>query len=142
MVGLLAVDGTCEAGASGCAVDRDYTRFGIDAQADIGNFRVQGVYMKAEDDNATSTATDENDAWYVQGQYTMMDKGRPTFVPLVRFDNYEKNDGQDEYREFTLNLGYYFTQNIKGYLEYWDRYDTPTGVAEDDRVTVQFDAAF
>lgn len=142
MVGLLAVDGTCQAGADNCAVDRDYTRFGIDAQADIGNFRVQGVYMKAEDDNVGATATDKNTSWYAQAQYTMMKDGRPTFVPLVRFDNYEKNDGQDEYREFTLNLGYYFTQNIKGYLEYWDQYDTPSTVDEDNRLTIQFDAAF
>lgn len=142
MVGLLGMSGTCQAGASGCDVDRDYTRFGLDAQADISNFRVQGLYVSAKDDNATATASEKNDAWYVQGHYTMIKNGRPTFVPLVRFDGYEKNDGSDKYKEFTVNLGYYFTQNIRGWIEYWDRYDTPAGVDKDSRVTLQFDLGF
>lgn len=142
MVGLLGISGTCDASADGCDVDRDYTRFGIDAQADISNFRVQGVYISASDDNATATADEDNNAWYVQGHYTMIQNGRPTFVPLVRFDGYEKKNGSEKYKEVTVNLGYYFTQNIRGFLEYWNRYDTPVGVGEDSRVTLQFDLGF
>jgi len=41
-----------------------------------------------------------------------------------------------------LNLGYYFKQNIKGYVEYWDRFDAPTSAEEDDRLTLQIVAAF
>jgi hypothetical protein len=61
---------------------------------------------------------------------------------LVRFDRYETNDGADSFSELTLNIGYYFTQNIKGYIEYWDRFDTPTSVPEDNRITLQVVAAF
>lgn len=140
MVGLLAVNGECDATA--CGANRDYSRYGIDTQVDFGNFRAQGVYLRAKDDNAAGTDSEKNDAWYVQAQYTMEDNGRPTFVPLIRFDNYEKNDGDDKYNEVTVNLGYYFTQNVKGFLEYWDRYDTPKGVIGDDRLTLQIEAAF
>lgn len=155
MVGLLAIKGECEGRPdkaavpdesfkedSPCLVDRDFSRYGIDAQVDIGDFRVQGAYIRAKDDNSDATDTLKNDAWYVQARYTMRNNGRPTFVPLIRFDNYEKSDGRDKYKEVTLNLGYYFTQNVRGFIEFWDRYDTPSGVAGDDRLTLQIDAAF
>ena len=37
---------------------------------------------------------------------------------MVRFDGYEENDGKDSFTTTTLNLGYYFTQSIKGFVEY------------------------
>lgn len=141
-IGARIIDGTCKASATNCAVSRDYSRTSVDAQADINNFRFMGAFLKAKDDNAGATSEVENDAWYLQGQYVVKDKGRPTWVPLIRFDQYEKNNGVDEYKEFALNLGYYFTQNIKGFIEWWERFDTPTGVAEDDRITFQLEAAF
>ena len=44
--------------------------------------------------------------------------------------------------EITLTLARYITQNIKGYLEYWDRFDAPTPAQEDSRLTLQLHAAF
>ncbi len=41
-----------------------------------------------------------------------------------------------------MNLTYYFTQNIKAYVEYWDRFNAPTSAQEDDRITLQIIAAF
>jgi hypothetical protein len=61
---------------------------------------------------------------------------------LIRLDSYETTDGASSFDELTLNLGYYFTQNIKAYIEYWDRYDAPTSAQEDSRVTIQVVAAF
>ena len=70
------------------------------------------------------------------------DAMQPTWVPLVRFDSYETNNGADNFDEFTLNVTRYITQNVKAYFEYWDRYDAPTPAQEDSRVTLQFHAAF
>lgn len=150
-VGLLAIDGTWDEGLvydDGELVemdDADYTRLSFDSQIDIANFRFMGVYTQAEDDvidGNGSVTQEDNDAFYLQGQYMFMQDGRPTFVPMVRFDQYEKKDGAEEYKEYTLNLGYYFTENIRGYIEYWDRYDVPKGKSEDDRLTVQVEAVF
>ena len=58
------------------------------------------------------------------------------------YDSYETNDGASDVGELTLNLTYYFNQNIKAYVEYWDRFDAPTAAQEDDRITVQIIAAF
>jgi predicted porin len=63
-------------------------------------------------------------------------------VPLIRYDSYETLDGSNEFDELTLNLTYYFNQNIKAYVEYWDRFDAPTSAQEDDRITLQIIAAF
>lgn len=123
--------------------ERDFSRYGLDVQADFGNTRVQGAWLQATDDNKSATAEEENNVWSVQALHTFKTKtGTPTWVPLVRFDSYEKNDGQDEFNELTLNLSYYIQQNIKGYLEYWDQIDTPEDVDDDNRVTLQLQMAF
>jgi len=61
----------------------------------------------------------------------------PTWVQLVRLDNYERNDSTHEYNELTLNVTHYLAQNIKAYIEYWNRFDTPTGIDKDNRLTLQ-----
>lgn len=68
--------------------------------------------------------------------------GRPTWVPLLRYDSYQKSNGAQEYNEAVLSLTYYFTQNIKGFVEYWKQLDIPAGQTEDQRLTLQFVAAF
>jgi hypothetical protein len=120
------------------ATNREYTRTGIDFQGDFADARVQAAYVAATDDNATNTAEDENSAMTLQGFYTFKTKeGKPTFVPLVRFDSYEQNDGNDEYQELTLNVTYYLKENVKAYVEYWNQMDAPDGVDKDSRVTLQ-----
>lgn len=142
MLGLLYVDGECEKGADNCVVDRDYTRFGIDGQADIGDVRVMGAWLTAEDDNKDGTSEEDNDSWYLHGQYVFKQDGRPTFVPMIRYDSVESNDGKDETEAVTLNLSYYFTQNIKGYVEYNDILDAPESGDEIYRLTFQIEAGF
>ncbi|MEE8429519.1 MAG: hypothetical protein V3S33_08475 [Gammaproteobacteria bacterium] len=142
MIGLLAIDGECEEGADDCAVDRDYKRYGIDAQADIADFRVMGVWLTAEDDNAAGTDQEDNDAWYIQAQYVMKRDGRPTWAPIIRLDQWEEDDGSSEFSAVTLNLSYYFTQNIKGFIEYFDLYDADNSDDENSRFTLQIEAAF
>lgn len=144
MIGGFAMSGECmAASADDCDVDRDYSRRGFDAQAEWNNFRFMGAWLTAEDDdNVTATTESDNDAWYLQGQYMFKENGRPTFVPMIRYDTFEKSNGTEEFNELTLNVSYYFTQNIKGYLEYWDQLDVPVGETEDSRITLQFALGF
>ena len=152
MVGLMGTSGTCkvvnagsEAGgaAAACSTtrDQDFSKVAIDTQIDIDNFRINGVYMQAKDDNPVS-GTETNNAAYIEALYTMHENGRPTFVPLIRLDTLESNDGADTTTAATLNLGYYFTENIKGFLEYRNEIDTPAGIEDADRTLVQLEAAF
>lgn len=123
--------------------DRDYTRAGVQFQADIAAARIQALYVSANDDTVDALGDEDNNSFSLQAFWTFSDDTlRPTWVPLIRYDTYETNDGSDEFDELTLNLTYYFTQNIKGYVEYWDRFDAPTSDEEDDRLTLQFIAAF
>lgn len=65
----------------------------------------------------------------------------PTWVPLIRFDTYEKKHGSESIDEITLNLTRYFTPNAKAYIEYWDR-SAEDSADDDDRLTVQVTIAF
>ena len=143
MVGGFWLDGTCETGlAASCPANRDFTRSGLDVQADVGDFRFTAAFISADDDNATATAEESNDAFYVQGLYVVKGKqGQPLWVPLIRFDNTESNNGADETKAVTLNLQRYFTQNVKGYIEYYDETDK-TGGGEDSRLTLQLEVGF
>lgn len=141
MVGGFTMDGKDE------DTNRNFNRTGIQFQADVTNLRVQGLFIAGDDDRALGDirgpGTDSNDAASLQAFYTFRDDSlQPNWVPLIRFDTYEVNDGADSFDELTLNLGYYFNQNVKGYLEYWDRFDAPLAAQEDSRVTLQFVAAF
>ena len=122
----------------------EYTRVGIDAQADFGNTRVQMMFVSASDDgSAAATGTEnDNDAMSIQAYHVIKSSsGAPTWVPLIRFDSYDKNNGKDSYDELVLNVTYYFEQNIKGFVEYWDR-SAPTAANDDDRLTVQLAVGF
>lgn len=152
MIGAMGTSGVCkvvnagsEAGGAAAACsktrDQDFSKYGIDTQIDVANFRINGAYMSTKEDNPTN-GSQSNDFAYVEAMYTMQQGGRPTFVPLIRFDSYEENDGKDTTRAATINLGYYFTQNIKGFIEYRNEFDTPTGTSGTDRALVQLEAAF
>ena len=141
MLGAFTMDGEDE------DTNRDFNRTGVQFQADMQDFRFQGLYIAGTDDRDAADirgpGEDDNNAFSLQALYTIRDDTlRPTWVPLIRYDSYETNDGANSFDEFTLNIGYYFNQNIKGYLEYWDRFDAPIPAQEDSRITLQFVAAF
>lgn len=119
----------------------DFTRFGVDAQADFNNIRLTGAYLYSKDD-LMPTGDENNDAWYLQAFYVLQDFYIPKIVPLIRYDGYEDNDGNDQFDELTLNISFYLTENIKGFLEYWAQLDVPSGVDEDSRFTIQLAAGF
>jgi len=145
MIGGMAMSGSCETNTTSCAPatsNRDFKRYSLDSQVDIGDARITGVYIRGKDDRASGSGEDDNDAWYVRGLYVIKHDGRPQIVPLVRLDSFEKNDGKDDFKSYTLNVGYYFTQNVKGFAEFSKQFDTPSGVDEEKRYTLQFEAAF
>lgn len=153
MIGGMVMNGSCEVGtesfnkgAAACGVsgarDRDFSRVALDAQADVDNVRVVGVYMNVTEDLDAASGDETNAAWYLEGSYVLQKDGRPTWVPMLRVDGFEENDGKDSFTTATANIGYYFTQNIKGFLEYSNTYDAPTSDDEGSRSTVQLEAAF
>ena len=139
MIGGFIMDGECKS----CAPSRDLMRWGIDGQVDFKNLRLQAVYVDAEGDNATATAEEDNSVFSAQAFYTFTkETGRPTFVPLIRYDSFEKSDGTDQSEALTFNLGYYITQNVKVYAEYLHQLDAFSGEKETDRFTLQLFLAF
>lgn len=146
-VGALAIFGKVEDAST--SRDRHLSRYGLDAQVDFpvesgplpGTIRLMGAYLQANDDQAVSGDLD-NDAWYAQALYVASRDGRPTWVPLVRFDRHEVGDDDGHTEEITVNLTYYFTQNIKGYVEGLRQLDVPSGQEKDGRLTFQLFAAF
>jgi len=141
MIGGLFINGTCMAGTANCAVDRDYTRYAIDLEAQFKDWTITSVYLKAEDDNTTATTELENNAYYVQALYVHRENGRAQWAPLIRLDSYEKNNGTEDILETTFSLNYYFNENVRGMLEFWDRQGDGTTI-DDDRVTLQLYASF
>lgn len=140
-IGIFGISGECKASACGGLRDRDFTRYGVDAQAQFGDFRFQGAYVKTEDDRV-GLGEDDNDAWYVEGMYIFKQNDRPVFVPSVRFDSYEKSNGSQQFGELVLNTAYYVKENIRAYVEFWTQVDVPAGVNKNNRITFQIDLGF
>ena len=136
MVGGFVVNGKND------GTSQSFTRAGIDFQADIAGARLQGLYTQATDDVAGGSGDVTNNAFTFQAMYFGNDKSGPGWVPVVRYDSYETNDGKDSYSELTLNLTRYFAENVKGYIEYWKQLDTPAGVDQGDRLTAQLAIGF
>ena len=143
MVGGLAINGSCSSkiGLANCSVDRDYTRYAIDFELNQQDLLVNAAYMDAKDDNSTATAELKNNAYFVQGLYTFRKNNRAIWAPLIRLDQYEKVNGSEDITELTLGLNYYFSENFRGMLEFWDRSGDGT-TKDDDRLTIQVYAAF
>lgn len=141
MVGAFAISGKNQ------TENRDFTRAGVQVQADIAQARIQALYVTASDDRAAGDlrgpGEDDNNAFSIQAFWTFSNgTRRPTIVPLVRYDTYETADGSGTFDEVVLNIAYYVNQNVRAYVEYWDRFDAPTPAEEDSRITIQVVAAF
>jgi hypothetical protein len=124
--------------------NREFDRVVGDVQMDIpliyfptpGVVRLMGAYLWAQDD-LVGGGSAHNHAWYAQANFISMWKGDPKWVPIVRLDEYTKNDGQDAFRELTLNLTYYFVENFRAHLEHWVQVDVPAGSDKDSSVIVR-----
>ncbi|NIM57946.1 MAG: hypothetical protein GTO16_03255 [Candidatus Aminicenantes bacterium] len=123
----------------------DFNRYGLDLQAEIGDFfSLFFVYLFANDELALATGVDEkNNSLYGELFWVFYNKAQsPSFVPLVRVENYERDDGASDYTDLTLNLSYFLTQNVKLSLEYWTNLSVPTGITKSNRITGFFTLLF
>jgi len=147
MVGGFALDGDCKAKTEsdfadcGSTTDRNFSRVGLDTQIDVGPLRFTGVYLSAKDDLADSTLDETNDFSYVQAVY-YGEMGGKAIVPLVRYENSQANDGNDETQRLTGGITYYFQDNFKGSIEYGKDTSVPDGEDKVSNVTLQFMVAF
>ena len=146
MVGAMVMSGTCALNpnsfVSNCGTaDRDFTRTGIDVQADIGDIRVSGAYLQAKGDNVAATSEAENNSAFVEARYIISENNQPKWMPLIRVDNYERNNGADSYDEITLHLTRYFDQNVRGFIEYIDK-SAPLSANDDSTFTAQLELGF
>jgi len=122
-----------------------FNRIVSDAQIDIpliyspipGVIRLLGAFLWAKNDLELGRSA-HNRAWYAQAIFASMSKGDPKWVPIVRFDEYTKNDRQDVFSELTLNLTYYFVENFRVHLEHWRQIDVPAGSDKDRSVIFRF----
>lgn len=121
--------------------ERDYSRTAFDIQSEVAGFTFNAVIVTATDDNSAATAEVDNDAYYIQALYTVKDGARVTWAPLIRLDSYETGGGAVDVDEITVGVNYYFTENVRGMVELWDR-DSSAAGKDDDRVTLQLFAAF
>ena len=131
MVGALVV--------SGKSVDNlSFTRTGLDFMGDFGGSRLQVGYITAKDDQAGGADHFSDRVLSIQGMHTFKtEKGKPTWVPVARYENYTKSDGNDKYADLVLGVSYYLSQNVKTMLEYKSDVNTPDGVDKENRATLQ-----
>lgn len=125
--------------------DRRFSRYAADMQVDIplipvsvpGVLRLMGAYLAANDKRETK-GSERNYAWYAEAMYVSMSKGAPKVAPIIRFDNYAKDDGNSRFLELTANLTYYVFENFRAQLEYGKQLDVPSGVNANSSLTFQF----
>jgi hypothetical protein len=148
MIGGFGLSGTCKvkmvsdfADCGGSTTDMDFSRYGVDAQADVGQVRIAGVYLSAKDDMPSGAGSETNNNAYVQFTY-FGSTGNNMAVPLLRIENTQSNDGNDKVTRVTLGASYYFQKNFKASLEFGRDTKVPTGQTKGNNVTIQLVAAF
>ena len=124
------------------SITRGYTEgsgTGLDFMGDFGSSRLQVGFISAKDDvNANTSET--NKVISLQGMHVFKtEKGKPTWVPVARYENYTKNDGNDKYADLILGVSYYLSESVKTMLEYKSDVNTPDGVNKENRATLQID---
>lgn len=130
-------------------VDLGYSRLGLDLQVDLMGATLTGAYLAATDFNGSvigagdvGTESSNDTAFYFQALYVVRKDNRPTWVPILRYDSYTKSGGAATYNEVVAGLNYYFTENVRGMVEFWNQLDVPDGDDANNRITFQVYAAF
>jgi hypothetical protein len=125
-----------------------FNRWGFDLQAEYVGANLLFAFVRQEDDRSGTWAA-TNNLWYVEGLYAfdqddMKSIGLPlaSIVPNFRVDVWEKADGTEDFTDLTFNLSVYPWENVRFYLEYFNRVDEPMGEDEPSRVTVQVEIGF
>jgi len=141
MVGVLYFGGSRDLEDEGEIGVVDLSRYGFDFNLGFDDFYVLGLWMKVEEDFGGGI-TEKNDTGYIEAFYTTKRDGRPFFMPLVRYDYTDLNDGADTLAAVTLQAGFYVKENVRLALEYYTQTDQEVGVEKIDRVTLLADIAF
>ncbi|GMR16895.1 MAG: hypothetical protein BMS9Abin31_1288 [Gammaproteobacteria bacterium] len=148
MIGTFGVNGSCDtsmtssfANCAGSTTNRDFSRYGLDTQIDISSFRLTGVYMQTTDDLVSSTKSENNDDYYLQAVYFGR-SGENQFVPLIRYQSSESNDGKDKTKRYIVGVTYYVYENFKTSIEYSDDTSVPASAIKTSNTTIQLMVAF
>ncbi len=155
MIGGFGLAGTCDTATSadfvaGCGTDaagnlatgnRSFSRIGLDGQADIGPFRLTGVYMVAKDDRVNDSGADTNHDGYVQAVY-YGNVNNHQVVPLLRYQTTESDNGARQVNRVLGGVTWYAAENFKASLEYGQDVSVPGGEDKTSNITVQLMAAF
>jgi hypothetical protein len=118
----------------------DLSRWGVDFNLRFSDLYLLGMFMNAEE--KLTGASMNNNAAYVEALYTLRKDGRPFFVPLLRYDWTELNDGSDTFSAITAQAGFYVVENAKVALEYNQELDVAPGKDTLYRVTLLLDIGF
>jgi len=137
MVGGFVFDGRRESSGG----DIDLQRVGFDFNLAFDNTYLVGMFMEADEDPGAGL-DQSNTAGYVEAFYTWKKDDRPYFVPLLRYDWTELNDGDDKLAAMTAQVGWYFVENMKLAVEYYDEFDVAPGKTKKDRLTLLADLSF
>jgi hypothetical protein len=135
-IGGFYLDGT-NGDAFGAGLDQGFMRTGFDFNIEAGNFQTYGLYMEAEDDVAGGT-TVTNASAYVEALYTFNRNDQPSFYPLVRWEEFEGNNGVDSTAAVVAVLGWYVRPNINLNIEHFKQISVPGNGAKGDRTTFFF----
>jgi len=132
---------TCDVGSTVATQDRNFTRSGVDLQADINNFRLTTVLMTVSDDVINSNQTMDNTDNYIQGVYYGTVSGKQ-LVPLLRYQSSENNNGNDTTNRLIASLSYYLQDNFKATVEIGKDTSVPAGSNKSTNTLVQLEAVF
>jgi len=132
---------TCDVGSTVAIQDRNFTRTGVDLQADINNFRLTTVFMTVSDDVINSNQSVDNTDSYIQGVYYGAASGKQ-LVPLLRYQSSENNNGNDTTDRLIAGLSYYLQDNFKATVEIAKDTSVPTGSNKSTSTLIQLEAVF
>jgi hypothetical protein len=120
----------------------DLARFGFDFNLKFLDLYLLGLIVNAEEDGGGNVGKVNNIAGYLEGFYTVKKNDRPFFVPLVRYDWTEVNDGRDTFSAVTFQAGFYAVENAKVAFEYYVEVAQTPGKEKLYRATLLVDLAF
>lgn len=137
-IGSFIYDGTEDVTTGSGMQEADFTRVGVDFQGQVGPLNYQGAYMWSEDDtfdtSGARTGDEQNNLFLAEVFYTLsceklQDLKIPVrqIVPFLRYEYFERSDGNEEHGDLILNLQAYLAENIRVSFEYAEEVDGGTG---------------
>ncbi|MBI4375105.1 MAG: hypothetical protein HY549_01520 [Elusimicrobia bacterium] len=103
----------------GGAVDKiKYSRVGVDALAELAGLTARTALVYSFDKNLSTNDRENNRGAYAELFYAFKKDDRPIWVPLIRQDWYQTNDGRRQFASLTAQLSHYFLENVRTFVEY------------------------